>query len=200
MIEGGATMTYEVQNYDALLGTPGFSDKALQNHFKLYAGYVKNTNKVLEKLQALAKANDFGPEYAELKRRFGWEFNGMRLHELHFGSMKNGGEKFDPESKIGKKIIEQFGSYENWLADFKATGKMRGIGWVILYYDQEADRLMNVWINEHEVGHPASIKPLVNCDMFEHAYMVDYMMDREPYLNAFLAALDWTIVEKRFAE
>ena len=70
----------------------GFSDTLLQNHFKLYQGYVKNANALVEKLNAMLKEGKTDtPEYAELKRRFGWEFNGMRLHEYYFGNL--GGKK-----------------------------------------------------------------------------------------------------------
>ena len=129
-------MIYKAKNFDHLLGTKGFSDQSLKNHFTLYQGYVTNTNKLLEKLSDLVKQEKTStPEYAELKRRFGWEFNGMRLHEYYFGSMTKESQTLDSNSELAKKIAQDFGSYENWENDFKATGALRGIGWAILYLD-----------------------------------------------------------------
>lgn len=193
-------MLYEAKNYEHLLGTSGFSDTLLKNHFTLYQGYVSNTNKLLEELNELTKAGKAAtPVYAELKRRFGWEFNGMRLHELYFGNMKSSGAAFDSESEIYKKIVGDFGSYENWEKDFKATGTMRGIGWTILYYDSEAQYMFNVWVNEHDFGHLAGCKPLLVLDVFEHAYTLDYGLKKADYIEAFFQAIDWGEVRSRFS-
>ncbi len=189
-------MAYEAKNFDSLLGTKGFSDTLLKNHFTLYQGYVTNTNKVADALSAMAKEGKTAtPEYAELKRRFGWEFNGMRLHEYYFGNMVKGGKTADKSADLYKKITEDFGSFENWEKDFRATGTMRGIGWVLLYYDAIADRVFNVWINEHDVGHLSGAAPLLVMDVFEHAYMVDYGLKKADYIEAFFKAIDWGVVE-----
>lgn len=192
-------MAYEAKNFEYLLGTKGFSDQLLKNHFTLYQGYVANTNKVADLLMTLHKDGKAGtPEYAELKRRFGWEFNGMRLHEYYFKNMINGGKELDKNSPFFKKISEDFGSYENWENDFKAAGAMRGIGWTMLYYDPIAGRLHNCWINEHDVGHLSGAIPLLVMDVFEHAFMVDYGLKRADYINAFFNAIDWSVVANRF--
>ena len=188
-------MPYEPKNFDSLLGTAGFSDTLLKNHFQLYQGYVTNTNKIIE---LLGKAPAGTPEYAELKRRFGWEFNGMRLHELYFWSMVKGGKPPDWRLKVTKKITQDFGTIEKWEADFKATGAMRGIGWVILYYDLHSKKLFNCWINEHDVGHLAGAEPLLVMDVFEHAYMADYGLKKADYINAFMKAIDWDSVSERY--
>lgn len=189
---------YTSKKYTHLLGTPGFSDALLTNHFTLYEGYVKNVNGVSEKLEALAKEGKrSAPEYAELKRRFGWEWNGMRLHELYFGNMKNGGSTIDNASALAQKIAGQWGSVDEWAKGFKATGAMRGIGWTILAYDKEADRLFNVWINEHDVGHLAGATPVLVMDVFEHAFMLDYGVKRADYIDAFWRAIDWEAVSAR---
>lgn len=191
-------MPYQPKNFDHLLGVPGFGDTLLKNHFTLYQGYVTNTNKLSDALAEMARADKMGtPEYAELKRRFGWEWNGMRLHELYFGNMKNGEVAFDLHSSIAKKIVAQFGSYEYWEKDFKATGTMRGIGWTILYRDPVEDVLFNVWVNEHDRGHLAGCTPLLVLDVFEHAYMLDYGLKRADYINAFFNAIDWGEVSSR---
>ena len=122
-------MAYEAQNFDRLLGTAGFSDTLLKNHFTLYQGYVTNTNKLADTLSGMAKEGKTGPEYSELKRRFGWEFNGMRLHEYYFGNMARDEVKPDVSLPVLKKVISDYGDYQTWEKDFKATGAMRGIGW-----------------------------------------------------------------------
>lgn len=133
------------------------------------------------------------PQYAELKRRFGWEWNGMRLHEYYFGNMIKGGRAIDKNSDLYKKIVKDFGSYENWEKDFKAIGMMRGIGWAMLYYDTAAGRLLNVWINEHDVGHLSGASPILIMDVFEHAFMIDYGVKKADYIESFFKAIDWKI-------
>lgn len=187
---------YQAKNYDHLLGTAGWSDALLQNHFTLYQGYVANTNKILEILSGKEPGS---PEYAELKRRFGWEWNGMKLHELYFGNMKKGGGDKSEAMSIVKKIEEQFGSYENWEKDFKGVGAMRGIGWAILAHDKENDKLFNIWVNEHDMGHLAGATPLLVMDVFEHAFMLDYGLKRADYINAFFGAIDWSETKRRLS-
>jgi len=187
-------MAYEAKNFESLLGTKGLSDQLLKNHFTLYQGYVTNTNKVADALLAMAKDGKTAtPEYAELKRRFGWEFNGMRLHEYYFENIVKDGKAIDNKTNLYKKIVSEFGSYENWEKDFKATGAMRGIGWVILYYDALEGRLFNTWINEHDVGHLCGALPLIVMDVFEHAYMIEYGLKKADYIESFFKAIDWTI-------
>lgn len=192
-------MAYTAKTYDSLLGMTGFSDTLLNNHFKLYQGYVNNVNTLTEKLAALIK-EDKGktPEYAELKRRFGWEFNGMRLHEYYFENMTKDASAFDENSALGKQIIADFGSFDMWKKDFDATSSMRGIGWTILYYDTQAKRLFNVWINEHDLGHLAGEVAILVFDVFEHAYMIDYGVNRADYITAFMNIINWSEVSKRF--
>jgi Fe-Mn family superoxide dismutase len=190
---------YQPKNFEHLLGLKGFSDQLLKNHFTLYQGYVNNTNRLAEALSLLLKEGKTGtPEYAELKRRFGWEFNGMRLHEYYFGNMVKNGVELDKDSQLYKSIRQDFGSYEAWEKDFKGTGAMRGIGWVILYYDPYGGRLFNTWVNEHDVGHLSGATPLLIMDVFEHAYMTDYGLKRADYIEAFFKTIDWKTVGERF--
>ena len=192
-------MNYEPQKYDLLLGMTGFSDQLLKNHFTLYEGYVANTNKVLALIKEMTETEKAStPEYAELKRRFGWEYNGMRLHELYFGNMVKGGKKMNEGEALAKKIIADFGSIEQWALDFKSTGTMRGIGWVVLSHDKVSDKLFNVWINEHDVGHLAGATPVLVLDVFEHAYMIDYGLKKADYITAFMNVTDWGEAEKRY--
>ena len=189
-------MAYTAKDYSALIGLPGFSETLLKNHFTLYQGYVTNTNKVLDTLDAMLKEGKTGtPEYAELKRRLGWEFDGMRLHEYYFENL--GAKPLALNGKLAQKLAADFGSYENWEKDFKATGAMRGIGWTILYQDPASGRLINFWINEHDVAHPAGCTPLLIMDVFEHAFMIDFGLKRADYIAAFFNNLNWAAVEAR---
>lgn len=189
-------MPYTAKDFNALIGMKGFSETLLKNHFTLYQGYVTNTNKVADILAQMLKDGKTGtPEYAELKRRFGWEFNGMRLHELYFGNL--GGSGIDKGGKLAKKLEKEFGGVDAWEKDFRATGAMRGIGWVALYHDAEGDRLFNVWINEHDVAHLAGCTPLLIMDVFEHAFITDYQLKRADYIEAFVANIDGKAVDSR---
>lgn len=186
---------YEAKNFERLLGTEGFSDVLLRNHFTLYEGYVSNVNKAYDFL----KTSEVGiPPWNEIKRRFGWEWNGMRLHELYFGNMVKGGNILDKKSSLAQKLALDFGTLEAWEKDFRATGAMRGIGWAVLAHDVETGRLFNVWINEHDEGHLAGVKILLVMDVFEHAFALDYGIKRADYINAFWNATDWSVVSTRF--
>jgi Fe-Mn family superoxide dismutase len=190
-------MAYSPKDYSKLIGMSGFSETLLKNHFTLYQGYVTNTNKVLDTLDQLTKdGKTAAPEFAELKRRLGWEFNGMRLHEYYFENL-GGKSGMDKNGKLAKKLTESFGSVEAWEKDFRATGAMRGIGWVVLYCDCSTGKLINFWVNEHDVSHPAGCTPLLIMDVFEHAFMLDYGLKRADYIEAFFKNIDWTAVEAR---
>jgi superoxide dismutase, Fe-Mn family len=190
-------MTYQAKNYDGIVGMEGFSDTLLKNHFTLYQGYVTNTNRLLDTLGQMLKDGQTGnPEYAELKRRLGWEFSGMRLHEYYFENLGGKGDVVTA-GQLREKLIESFGSYEAWEKDFRATGTMRGIGWAVLYLDSASGKLINFWINEHDVGHPAGGAPLLIMDVFEHAYMIDYGLKRADYIEAFFKNINWETAGKR---
>jgi len=190
-------MTFEAKDYSKLIGMQGFSDTLLQNHFTLYQGYVKNTNTVLDILTVMRKEGKSAtPEFAELKRRFGWEFNGMRLHECYFENL-GGKTPIKAEGPLAAKIQQEFGSYDEWAQDFKAVGAMRGIGWAILYQDTTNGKLMNVWVNEHDVGHPACCMPILIMDVFEHAFITDYGLKRADYIGAFFQNINWSAAEAR---
>lgn len=190
-------MAYIAKDYNHLIGMEGFSKTLLNNHFTLYQGYVTNTNKLLDLLAAMLREGEVGtPEYSELKRRTGFEFNGMRLHEYYFDNL--GGEGIlDRSSKLYRKLLEDFGSYEDWEKDFKAVGTMRGIGWTILYQDNMAGKLINQWINEHETGHLANCIPILVMDVFEHAFITDYGLKRASYIEAFFKNINWDVTESR---
>jgi len=185
---------YKVRNFNQLLGIKGLSDKLMQNHFSLYEGYVKNVNILIE----LLDKKPGSVEYSELQRRFGWEFNGMRLHELYFENLDKKQNLLATKSKIKKEIDRTYRSFKIWQKNYIAVGMMRGIGWVVLYYDPIAKELFNVWINEHDVGHFAGCQPLLVMDVFEHAYMLDYGTKKADYIEMFIKNINWQVVSNRF--
>jgi Fe-Mn family superoxide dismutase len=185
---------YEPRDFENLLYIGHLSRELMKDHLSLYRGYVNNTDKLLQELDLFSKEDiDETPEYAELKRRLGWEFNGMRLHEYYFSNMIKGGSILDRNTNLFKKITQNFGSYDNWEKDFKATGMMRGIGWVILIFDPLSGRLFNTWIDEHNSGHFTGCYPILVLDVFEHAYLLDYGIKKSDYIDTFFKIIKWTI-------
>lgn len=190
---------YTANNYKSLIGLKGFSEQALKIHFALYEGYVKNTNQLLEKIEALRHSGEESTQqFAELKRRLGWEFNGLRLHEYYFSVMSKEAGQLDNKSALAEKLSTDFGSLEEWEKDFRATALQRGIGWVILTYDSIGKKLINIWVNEHDVGHLAGTEPLLPIDVFEHAFLIDYGIKKSDYVDAFFGAINWSEVNRRF--
>jgi Fe-Mn family superoxide dismutase len=190
-------MAYTAKDYTKLIGMEGFSNTLLSNHFTLYQGYVTNTNKITDTLTTMFKeGKTAAPEYAELKRRFGFEFDGMRLHEYYFENL-GGKAALDKSGALDKKLAAVYSSYDIWEQDFRAVGAMRGIGWVVLYQDDVTGGLYNQWINEHEVGHLAGCRPILVMDVFEHAYMIDYGLKRADYIASFFKNINWRAAENR---
>lgn len=189
---------YVAKDYSYLFGMPGFSDPLLKMHFQLYQGYVKNTNLLLSRLKELElQDRDLTYDYGALKRRFGWEWDGMRLHEFYFDNL-GGKDPLDKSAPLYQRIAKDFGSYDAWKKNFISTGMIRGIGWVILYRDPQSGRLFNTWINEHDLGHLSGGDPLLVMDVFEHAYITQYGLDRGKYIGAFFDNIDWTKPSKRY--
>jgi len=184
-----------------LSGLSGISDQTLEMHFKLYEGYVANTNTLNEKIGSLIGGGSISDmtTYSELTRRLGFEYNGMVLHEYYFENMKKGGN-VDPEkqSNFYKAAEKSFGSYDIWKTDFVGVGKMRGVGWAICYQDPNSGLLSNHWITLHEVGNVAGFTPVLVMDVWEHAFLLDYKpADRPKYIEAFFSNIDWKAVDQR---
>ena len=188
-------MTYENKKFEHLLGLPGFSDVMLKNHFSLYEGYVKNVNLMVDLSKTLKPGT---PECNEVRRRFGWEWNGMKMHELYFENLTTDFKGINTESNLYINIVKAFGSYENWLADFKTLGMTRGIGWAAFVSDNINGEMMNIWIGEHDTGHLANTEMLLVMDVWEHAYMTDYGIKRADYIENFIKSINWEVVEKRW--
>ncbi len=188
---------YQVRTELRPKGLSGISESQITQHWSLYEGYVKNVNLFNGKLAALSEKGDFGVEFAELKRHLGFEYDGMILHEHYFGILKAGEMPLGENAKLTKLLKKSFGGYGKWLEEFYVMGKMRGVGWVILYYDPRAQVLTNHWIGLHEGGHPSGFVPILVMDVWEHAYMVDAgVAGRPAYIDAFLKNVDWPKVEQ----
>ncbi|MDN3511863.1 MAG: Fe-Mn family superoxide dismutase [Candidatus Jettenia sp. CY-1] len=189
---------YNAKDYSSLIGIDGFSENALKTHFTLYQGYVKNTNKLVNALsQILEDGNISSPEFAELKRRLGWEYNGMRLHEYYFENLTK--NRTDIGKTLNKRLNDNFGSYSAWEKDFRAVGGMRGIGWAALYQDITNGKLVNFWIDEHNTNHLAGGNLILIMDVFEHAFMPDYGIKKTDYIEAFFKNINWSAAESRLA-
>ncbi|HVP30308.1 MAG TPA: superoxide dismutase [Myxococcota bacterium] len=196
------SQAYRARSFD-LSGLRGISDETLEMHFKLYAGYVKSTNLLTEQIAEMLSDGKIDeeetPAYSELKRRLGFEYNGMVLHEHYFENLTRGGEGAPKSGSAFRSAAEAgFGSFDAWKADFVGVGKMRGVGWAICYQDPSSGRLSNHWVTLHEVGNVAGFRPILVMDVWEHAYLLDYApADRPKYIDAFLANVSWTAVEDR---
>jgi Fe-Mn family superoxide dismutase len=189
---------YKVKLFE-LTGLDGISNLQIETHLELYVGYVNNTNRLNEQLNELARFGKAStPAYAELTRRLGFEYNGMRLHELYFENLTPHSAQLRHDSPLRERLATGFGRFETWRQDFEAVAEMRGVGWAVLYEDPLTRRLSNHWITLHEHGHPAGFRPLLVIDVWEHAFMVDYRpTERAKYIDAVFANVDWPEVERR---
>jgi Fe-Mn family superoxide dismutase len=187
----------------SLGGLTGISDQTLAMHFKLYEGYVRETNRLTSQITDALRDGIIDqeemPAYSELKRRLGFEYNGMVLHEYYFGNLiKDGGGGPEARSLFLQAVESSFGGYEKWKADFVGVGKMRGVGWTICYHDPANGRLSNLWTTLHEIGNVAGFEPLVVMDVWEHAFILDYTpAERSKYIEAFFSNIDWDAVDGR---
>jgi Fe-Mn family superoxide dismutase len=196
---------YEEQAFDHLKGLDGISDAQIDEHLKLYAGYVKQVNALSEQLAEMigqGKASGKDPEFAEITRRLGFEYNGMILHEYYFSNLRRADSPMPPPGgALSQALGETFGTVEQWKKAFQAIGEMRGVGWVILFQDPVTERLTNHWITLHQDGVPAGFKPLLVMDVWEHAFMRDYKAtEKAKYVEAFFRNIDWHMVERRLRE
>jgi Fe-Mn family superoxide dismutase len=196
--------SYKPKTFD-LSNLTGISDKTLEMHFKLYEGYVTNTNLLTEKISEILSDGQVDkeemPAYSELTRRLGFEYNGMVLHEHYFANMKrHGGGDPASGSSFRTAVERSFPSFDIWKTDFVSVGKMRGVGWAIAYLDPTAGRVSNHWIELHQNGNVTGFVPLLVMDVWEHAYLLDYKpADRPKYIESFLANIDWDVVERRIS-
>ena len=195
------TKRYEPKHFPRLKGLSGISDSLLQDHLKLYEGYVKNTNELTSQLEAIqkeGKAKGTNLAFAEMTRRLGFEYCGMILHELYFANLAPEPDPLNRSGGLAQAAIASFGSVEAWLDDLKAIAAMRGVGWAMTYQNPESKLLSNHWIELHQDGHPAGYKPIVVMDCWEHAFVPDYKpTERAKYIEAYFKNLDWRACEAR---
>lgn len=198
-----STGTYKPRQFN-LSGLKGISDQTLEMHFKLYEGYVKETNNLTTRITDFIKDGNVDqeemPAYSELTRRLGFEYNGMVLHEYYFDNLQKGGGTGDPTktSQFVKAAETTFGSYDIWKADFVGIGKMRGVGWAICNQNPANGRISNHWITLHETGNVAGFNPILVMDVWEHAFLLDYKpAERPKYIEAFFSNINWSAVEDR---
>ncbi len=177
----------------------GISATTVAEHIKLYEGYVKHANLIQDKIKTLGGNPEAAYELGEARRRFGFEFDGMRNHELYFALLEGGVRSPTEGSKLSAKITEQFGSFDAWQSDFKALAKTRGIGWAILYYDKMSDLLVNSWVDEQHLGHLVGLTPVFAIDMWEHSFVADYQPSGKPqYIEDFMSQANWAVAEHIF--
>jgi len=177
----------------------GISEKTTEEHLKLYAGYVKNANLVTEKLMELSRDYEKNSYLiGELFRRFSFEYNGMRNHEIYFDSLSDGSKELDQNGEFYKALLESFGLMEHFLGAFKFLALTRGIGWAVLWYDKKADSLLASWVDEQHFGLLNDCAMIIGLDMWEHSYVADYQPSgKKQYIEDFFANLNWEVVEKR---
>ncbi len=186
----------------------GISEKTIEEHLKLYSGYVKNANTILAKIEEYsADSNPLvgaGEEHAyalgEIGRRFGFEFDGMRNHEYYFGHFEGGPQELS-DGDLKKAIEEDWGTFDRWLKRFKTLATTRGVGWAILYYDPKSKQLLNTWIDEQHLGHLTGLCPVLALDMWEHSFVADYQPSgKKQYVEDFFENLNWQTCEENFSK
>ena len=192
-------MTYTAKKFD-LPALQGLSPKQIEVHLALYEGYVKHVNLIMDMIQQYSKTEDEGGKFAvkELRRRLSFEFDGMRMHEYYFDQFIGGPLAANPEGALHKAIAEKYGDWDGFIAHIKEVAGTRGIGWVVTYFDAPGSTIHTAWVGDHELGQLAGLPILLAVDLWEHAYMVDYLpKDKMSYVDAFLSNVNWTVVDDR---
>ncbi len=189
---------FETKDFSRLIGIKGLSNKLLEQHFELYRGYVRQTNAMSTQLLASLEQKPFSPlEYSSLKKSFAFEYNGMKLHELFFENLSK--NKISMNSGMFlKQVLQDYSSLDNWFKELTQTAMTRGIGWVVCYLDTNQNQLISTWIESHDKGPLLEAHPLVVIDLWEHAYITDYGINRVDYMKTILASLDWNVIEERY--
>lgn len=190
-------MTYEPVSFD-IPELDGISQESIDMHLGLYTGYVKHVNLIRDKIAAYsADAENNGYAIAEMQRRLGFEFGGMRNHEYYFAQFEGGATEL-PDGPLKEKIAFQWGSYDAWLERFKAMAMTRGVGWAMLYHDPHTDQLVQTWVDEQHLGQLADVDIILALDMWEHSYLRDYLAaDKGKYVDVFFKNLNWEVVSNR---
>ncbi|PIR83194.1 superoxide dismutase [Candidatus Kaiserbacteria bacterium CG10_big_fil_rev_8_21_14_0_10_56_12] len=192
-------MTYTAKQFN-IPSLSGISEKQIKVHLALYGGYVKHVNLIGEKLAAVRGGTLEMDPYvvAELRRRFAFEFNGARLHERYFEQFEEGPAPLTAGSALAKVAGDKYGA-DGFIEHIKEVAGSRGIGWVIVYADTERGTVITSFVSDHEVGQLAGLPVVLALDLWEHAFMVDYLpAEKKIYIDAFFANCNWGVIEKRF--
>jgi Fe-Mn family superoxide dismutase len=178
----------------------GISAKTIEEHLKLYQGYVKNANTIIEKIGGYMLDTETNAiVISELQRRFSFEFNGIRNHEYYFASLEGGAKPLAEKSALKAAIEKQAPSFDVWLGGFKLLAMTRGVGWAILYWDPIMEQLTFGWVDEQHLGHLNGLRPILMLDMWEHSFVMDYMPSgKKQYVEDFFANLNWEVIEENF--
>jgi Fe-Mn family superoxide dismutase len=197
--QGAAPLLYQAKPLKpSTLSMDGISVRTMEEHHKLYVGYVNKANEILKALASVdySKANQTYSELRALKVDLTFAVGGVKNHEIYFDHLGGGGGK--PAGKLLHQLVTDFGSYERWATDLKATG-LAARGWVWLAYDRDRRSLFN-YLGDAQNTFPVwNAVPILALDTYEHAYFLDYATDRKSYIEAFMKNLDWSVVEARFA-
>jgi len=178
----------------------GISKTTIDEHIKLYEGYINHLNLVLENISSLKEDPSEAYARSEVQRRLSFEFDGMRNHEYYFSALEKGPNPFS-DGDLKKMIESQWDSVENWLSHFKTLAKTRGIGWAMLYYDSENKSLINSWVDEQHLGHLTGLSPIIALDMWEHSFVADYLPSgKGKYIDDFFENLNWNVIEENFSK
>ena len=171
----------------------GISEKTIEEHLKLYAGYVKNANLIQTMIEMYGRVDAEDGKYsvAEITRRFPFEFDGMRNHEIYFSHFEGGPQPLSTSGAFAKAGFD--------LERFKTLALTRGVGWAMLYHDPTSKQLLHSWVDEQHLGQLSGCVPILALDMWEHSYVVDYQPSgKKNYVEDFFANLNWQTVEKNF--
>lgn len=179
----------------------GISEKSIEEHIGLYEGYVKNYNAMSKLIAELATTDweKYSHAVSEMARRRSFEFDGMRLHEHYFEQFE-GGAKALSDGPL-KSALEEAYKPVGTEKVMKMLGGIRGPGWAIMYYDKVAGELLTGFIGEQHQGHYATLPIILALDVWEHAFLLDYgAQGKGKYLDAFFKNLNWSVIERRFAD
>jgi len=193
-------MEYVARSFD-IPSLSGLSDKQMEVHLGLYQGYVKHVNLIRSQIATLKAAETDQYVINELRRRFAFEFDGMRMHEYYFEQFEGGATKYSEDGALTAAAVEKYGSWDAFIAHIKEVAGTRGIGWVVVYYDPAGRTLHTVFVNDHELGQLAGLPVILAVDLWEHAYMVDYVpAEKMTYVDAFLQNVNWEVSERRLLQ
>ena len=176
----------------------GISERTIEEHLKLYQGYVKHFNSIHEIVE-----DQNNSEYVrrEMYRRQAFEFDGIRNHEIYFASLEGGHKPLPKNSELHKKITKEGSTFEKRIEIFKNLATTRGIGWAMLGYDRVGESLIQYWVDEQHLGHLTGVIPILALDMWEHSFVADYQPSgKKNYIEDFFENLNWEVIERNFTK